>query len=112
VTDLLLVDVATAAAWRRWLTKNHAKHTEVWLVFWKVHTGHASIDFGEAIDEAMCFGWVDNLMRTLDRDRYLRRFVPRRPKGNWTPGNRERFARLEEAGKMTAAGRAKGPLEP
>ena len=95
--------------WRQWLAAHHDREGEIWLVFWKVGSGHPSLPFEDALDEAICFGWIDNLIRRLDEQRYARRFMPRRPKSHWTATNRERFARLEAEGKLTAAGRARGP---
>jgi uncharacterized protein YdeI (YjbR/CyaY-like superfamily) len=104
----------TAAAWRRWLERNHHQEKEVWLAFAKKGSGKKSITYREALDEALCFGWVDNLKKRLDDDYYLFRFVPRKSKSKWSQVNLDKFDALEKAGKMTDAGRAVKPagIEP
>ena len=103
------LNVRSAAAWRRWLTTHHATASEVWLVFHKAHTGKASIPYEEAVDEALCFGWVDSLIKRLDDDRYARKFTPRKADSAWSPSNRRRYAKLKAAGRLTAAGRTRAP---
>ena len=71
--------VRTLAQWRSWLARHHDSVPEVWLIFHKQHTGVASIDYQDALDEALCFGWVDSLVKRLDDRRYARKFTPRRP---------------------------------
>ena len=73
------LDVRTRAAWHAWLEKHHRSATEIWLVFHKQHTGALSVDYEDSIEEALCFGWVDSLVRRLDDDRYARKFTPRKP---------------------------------
>jgi len=68
----------TPAQWRAWLARHHASESEVWLIFYKQHTGVASIDYQDALDEALCFGWVDSLVKRVDDRRYARKFTPRR----------------------------------
>ena len=70
--------VETLDQWRDWLDEHHASESEVWLVFYKQHTGVASIGYGDALDEALCFGWVDSLVKRLDDRRFARKFTPRR----------------------------------
>jgi uncharacterized protein YdeI (YjbR/CyaY-like superfamily) len=103
------LDVRTAGAWRRWLAKHHATASEIWLVFHKTHSGTASIPYEEAVDEALCFGWVDSLIKRLDADRYARKFTPRKAGSAWSPSNRRRYARLEAAGRLAAAGVKRPP---
>lgn len=100
---------STAAQWRRWLERNHDKETEIWLAFAKKGSGKTTLTYEEALDEALCFGWVDNLVKRLDDDYYQQRFVPRKPKSQWSQINLDKFAALEKAGKMTDAGRAVKP---
>ena len=69
--------VRTLDQWRDWLTEHHASESEVWLIFHKRHTGVASIDYKDALDEALCFGWVDSLVKRLDDRRFARKFTPR-----------------------------------
>ena len=100
---------ATAAAWRRWLERNHDTESEIWIAFAKKGSGKKSITYDEALDEALCFGWIDTLVKRLDDDYYQQRFVRRKPASNWSQINLDKFAALEKAGKMTDAGRAAKP---
>ena len=100
------VDPVDRAEWRAWLTENHATVSGVWLVLWKRHTGHPTVGYEEAVEEALCFGWIDARTSKLDADRSLQWFSPRRAKGTWAKTNKDRVARLEAAGLMTDAGRA------
>lgn len=102
----ILLKVATRAQWRAWLKKNHASFPEIWLVFAKAHTGER-LRYAEAVEEALCFGWIDTTVNRLDEDHYMQRFTPRRNLQNWSKINLDRFARLEASGRMTDAGRAK-----
>jgi uncharacterized protein YdeI (YjbR/CyaY-like superfamily) len=103
------LEVASSREWRAWLAEHHGRETGIWLVFWKKHTGKTAVSYQDAVDEALCFGWIDTLVRRLDDDRYAQKFTPRKPKSNWTEANRRIFARLVEQGRMTPAGLAKGP---
>ncbi len=105
------LDVTTSAAWRRWLAANHAAETEVWLVFHKQHTGHPSIAYLDALDEALCFGWIDSLVKRLDDDRYARKFTPRKAESRWSAISRARYAELEAAGRLAAPGRKRRPSD-
>lgn len=96
------------AAWREWLEVNHDSEPQgVWLVYFKQHTGEPTVEYGESVEEALCFGWVDSLIRKIDGDRFARKFTPRKDGSNWSESNRERVARLIAAGLMTDAGLAK-----
>lgn len=95
--------------WRKWLAAHHAKESEVWLVFYKRQTGRPSIAYSDALDEALCFGWIDSLIKRLDDDRYARKFTPRKPNSRWSEINRKRFAQLEAAGRLQPAGRKRPP---
>lgn len=103
------LEFRTAAEWRRWLARHHGQHAGVWLVFRKKHTGLKSIPYEDAVNEALCFGWIDSLVRRLDEDCYVRKFTPRREGSVWSDINRRRWAALEKAGKLTAAGRRAAP---
>jgi uncharacterized protein YdeI (YjbR/CyaY-like superfamily) len=96
--------VTTRREFRRWLQSHHADRSEIWLVRFKKATGKPSLDYVEAVEEAICFGWIDNIEKSIDTERYALRFSPRRPKSNWTPTNLERARRMIEAKKMTKAG--------
>lgn len=98
---------ASRAAWRAWLERNHDRAAEIWIVFMKAHTGKVRLTYAEAVEEALCFGWIDTTVQSIDDDQYRQRFTPRTNLGNWSKINLERFARMEAEGLMTDAGRAK-----
>jgi uncharacterized protein YdeI (YjbR/CyaY-like superfamily) len=97
----------TADEWRGWLQANHAAEKEVWLTFYKKHAATPSITLDEATDEALCFGWVDSIMKRIDDEKYVLRYTPRRKRSNWSERNKKRVAELIERGRMTEAGLAK-----
>ena len=90
--------------WRKWLEKNHRKEKEVWLVHYKKHVGKIGIQLEEAVEEALCFGWIDGKLRKVDKERFILRYSPRKANSVWSKLNRERVKRLIKAVKMTAAG--------
>ena len=93
-------------AWRRWLQDNHDRCTEVWLVFYKKHTGKSGITYRDAVEEAICHGWIDGLIRRIDDECYAYRFTPRRQSSKWSPLNIRLAERLIAEGQMTPAGLA------
>lgn len=95
----------TAAAWRAWLAANHAAVRGVWLASWRRVTGRPAVPYPQVVEEALCFGWIDSTVNTLDDRRTLQLVTPRKPRSTWTRLNRERVARLEAQGRMTDAGR-------
>jgi uncharacterized protein YdeI (YjbR/CyaY-like superfamily) len=99
------------AIWRRWLETHHARDNEIWLIYQKKHTGAPSVAYAEAVEEAICFGWIDTTVRRIDEDTWMQRFTPRRPGSAWSIVNRARYARLLAAGQMTPAGMAKAPTD-
>ena len=103
--------VTTAAEFRKWLQKNHAAKKEIWLVQYKKATQKPSINYIVAVEEAICFGWIDGFEKGMDSERYATRFTPRRPKSNWTETNKDRARKLIAEGKMTEAGRAALPKD-
>ena len=94
------------ARWRAWLIANHTSSKGVYLVSWRRTTGRRSVPYEEAVEEALCVGWVDATGRTLDEERGLQWFAPRRPRSGWARSNKERVARLEAAGLLLPAGLA------
>jgi uncharacterized protein YdeI (YjbR/CyaY-like superfamily) len=103
----LTVELERRADWRAWLQANHATAGGVWLVTWKKSAGRPSrVDYDAAVEEALCFGWIDSKSKSVDDDRTSLYFTPRRPGGTWSDSNVARFERLEAAGLMTDAGRA------
>src|SRR5262245_56896246 len=109
--DLTTLRVETRQQWRTWLRKHHTTSPEVWLVFFKAHTGVTSIPYEDTVCEALCFGWIDSLIKRLDNDRYVLKITPRKPTSKWSDINRKRWARLEAAGLLTPAGRAAAPTK-
>ena len=95
-----------AAEWRAWLDAHHETEPEAWLVYWKKGAGRESIAWAEAVEVALCFGWIDGLVRTIDAERYMQRFTPRRPKSKWSKVNKETALRLISAGEMRPMGLA------
>ena len=93
-------------AWRAWLEKNHASSKGVWLVYAKKHTGLASLTYNDAVEEALCFGWIDNKINPIDEAFYMQIFTPRKAKSAWSALNRARVKRLLAAGLITSAGLA------
>jgi uncharacterized protein YdeI (YjbR/CyaY-like superfamily) len=94
-------------AWRAWLQKNHARHPGFWMVFYKNHAGKKGIDYAAAVEEALCFGWIDSLIHRVDEARYARKFTPRTNSAHWSAINLERVKRMKAAGLMKPAGLAK-----
>ncbi len=92
--------------WRKWLERNHKKEPEMWLIYYKKHTGKPSIPYNDAIEEALCFGWIDSIEKRLDEERYAQRFSPRRTKNPWSEMNKERMRRLIKLKKVTPTGLA------
>ena len=101
----------TVDEWREWLAEHHASESEVWLVYHKRNTGVASIDHKEALDEALCHGWVDSLIKRLDDRRYAVKFTPRRADSRWSAVNRKRYAELEAQGRLQPAGIERAPTD-
>ncbi len=97
----------TRAQWRAWLKKNHLSSAGVWFVYFKKETGKRKFTYADAVEEALCFGWVDSLPRKLDAERSKLLFTPRKPKSVWSALNKQRVARLIADGLMTPAGLAK-----
>ena len=98
------LDVATAKDWRAWLLKHHASESEIWLVYHSKGSGTPSISYNDAVDEALCFGWIDSTVKRHGPDRRVQRFTPRRPGSKLSEMNKARVRRLYEAGKMTKVG--------
>jgi uncharacterized protein YdeI (YjbR/CyaY-like superfamily) len=103
--------VRTLEQWRDWLTEHHSSASEVWLIFHKRHTGVASIDYKDARDEALCFGWVDSLVKRLDDRRYAQKFTPRRADSRWSAVNRKRYAELKAGGRLKPPGIERPPTD-
>ena len=94
----------TPAEFRKWLDKNHASVTELWLAFYKKDSGRSSITYPEALDEALCYGWIDGVRKAVDEISYTQRFTPRKPKSIWSLVNIRRVGQLTELGRMMPPG--------
>jgi uncharacterized protein YdeI (YjbR/CyaY-like superfamily) len=105
VTEPETVELERRADWRAWLRDHHRSVPSVWLVTWKKATGRQHVSYDEAVEEALCFGWVDSRSKTVDAERTSLFFTPRKPKSSWSASNVARVERLEAAGLMRAAGR-------
>jgi uncharacterized protein YdeI (YjbR/CyaY-like superfamily) len=99
----------TRGEWRRWLEKNHARAPEIWLVYYTKASGKKFVPYEAAVEEALCFGWIDGIVKKLEEDSRAQRFTPRRPGRPVSELNKERMRRMIEAGKMTEAGLAAAP---
>lgn len=110
--------VPDRAAWRAWLDEHHLTRKVIWLVYYKAHSGKPRIPYDHAVEEALCFGWIDSTIKRVDDDKYMQKFTPRTNIGKWSDLNKRRVAKLVKEGRMTAAGLAKcdfdtscGPVE-
>ena len=98
---------ANPKEWRAWLQVNYDTAKSVWLIFPKKHTGRASISYDESVEEAICFGWIDGIIRRLDDERCARKFMPRRAMSKWSESNKKRAQKMIDEGMMTEAGLAR-----
>jgi uncharacterized protein YdeI (YjbR/CyaY-like superfamily) len=106
MSELPIVEVADQDAWRDWLEANHASQDGVWLKFAKKGSGVGTVTYAEALEEALCFGWIDGQVRRHDERFYLQRFTPRRRRSKWSQINVEKAERLIADGRMHPAGTA------
>jgi uncharacterized protein YdeI (YjbR/CyaY-like superfamily) len=95
-----LLYVTNGREWRDWLQRHYKSEKEVWLVYYKKHTGKPRILYNDAVEEALCFGWIDSTVRTIDEDRYAQRFSPRKPKTPYSQANKERLKALVKQGRV------------
>lgn len=107
--ELMTLEVRGRRQWRAWLAAHHTSSPGVWLVFYKAHTGVKSIVYEDMVREALCFGWVDSLVKRLDDDRYAIKVTPRKPTSKWSDINRRRWNELKAAGTLAAPGLAAAP---
>ena len=96
--------IKDAQSWRNWLEHNHDKTPGIWLIYYKKHTGQPRVQYDEAVEEALCFGWIDSLVKRIDDDTYMQKFTPRNPLSSWSASNKKRVAKLIDAGKMKSSG--------
>jgi len=97
--DMMLY-VTDRREWRAWLRKHYRSEKEIWLVYYKKHSGKPRIPYNDAVEEALCFGWIDSTVRSIDGDRYAQRFSPRRPRSQYSQANRERLRKLARQRKV------------
>jgi uncharacterized protein YdeI (YjbR/CyaY-like superfamily) len=103
--DFPIYHPADLASWRAWLAANHATTRGVWVASWRKASGRDPVAYEDLVEEAICFGWIDSTVNTIDDERALQLMTPRKPKSGWTRLNRQRVAALEAQGRMTDAGR-------
>jgi uncharacterized protein YdeI (YjbR/CyaY-like superfamily) len=109
--QLIRLDVRTRKAWRQWLAKHHASSPGIWLVRHKPHSGVKMMVYEDVVREALCFGWVDSLIKRLDDDRYAIKVTPRQGTSKWSAINSKRWTDLQASGRLAPAGRATAPTE-
>lgn len=93
--------------WRQWLKKNHGSQREVWLIYYKKHTGRPTIPYEDSVEEALCYGWIDSILKRIDDQKFVRKFTPRNDRSIWSELNKKRTKKMIEQGRMTKAGLAK-----
>ena len=98
--------VSTREDWRAWLAEHHASATEVWLIYPKKASGRPRIAYGDAVEEAICFGWIDSLLQRIDDESYAQKFTPRRNVKKWSQVNKQSLRRMIKTDRMTPAGMA------
>jgi uncharacterized protein YdeI (YjbR/CyaY-like superfamily) len=92
--------------WRQWLAKHHKTATEIWLIYYKKESGKPRIPYNDAVEEALCYGWIDSILKPIDERKYAQRYSPRKKSSRLSDMNRERVRRLVRSGRMTKSGRA------
>jgi len=102
--EMQVVSFTSSKEWRKWIARNHAKSSGVWLRFFKKQSGEKTVTYSEALDEALCYGWIDGQANRYDAKSYVQKFTPRRPKSIWSKRNTEKAERLIQEGRMKKAG--------
>lgn len=97
----------TSSEWRTWLQENYEKSSGIMLVFYKKQSGKPTLNYEESVEEALCFGWIDSVIKKIDDERYMRKFSPRKDGSNWSDLNKKRVEKLIKEGRMTEIGMAK-----
>jgi uncharacterized protein YdeI (YjbR/CyaY-like superfamily) len=106
LSKALILSFTSSKEWRKWLEKNHTKEKEAWLTYYKQASGKPSISYDESVDEAICFGWIDNRVKGIDDEKFVRRFVPRLSASAWSKLNIDRAKKMIKQGRVTEAGLA------
>lgn len=104
VKDYQQLSFQNLAEWRNWLKNHHIDSEGIFLIYFKKHTNKPSIAYNEAVEEALCFGWIDSIVKRIDDERYMQKFTPRNPKSLWSETNKKRVRKLITLKKMTEAG--------
>ena len=107
--NLITLDARTRGKWRQWLAEHHASSPGIWLLRHKQHSGVKSMPYEDLVREALCFGWIDSLIKRLDENRYAIKITPRRPTSKWSDLNRKRWKEIQAAGLLAAPGLAAAP---
>jgi uncharacterized protein YdeI (YjbR/CyaY-like superfamily) len=102
--DLDNIHFKNSLQFRQWLEDNHDKSPGIWMIFYKKHTKKENILYEEALDEALCFGWIDSIIKRIDNEKYLRKFTPRTNTENWSDANKSKVVKLIKNGRMNEAG--------
>lgn len=100
----LKLNISNRKEWRKWLKENHSIVREVWLIYYKKHTGKPRIPYNDAVEEALCFGWIDSTVKRIDNEKYCQKFTPRNLKSIWSEHNKKRVTKMIKQGKMTKQG--------
>jgi len=90
--------------WRKWLEECGETYKEIWLIFYKKHTGKPSLPYNDAVEEALCYGWIDSLVKRVDDEIYIQKFTPRKPRSTWSVANVKRIKKVIAEGRMTDKG--------
>ncbi len=98
------LEVASREEFREWLAHHHRVESEIWLIYYYKHTGKQKLSYGESVEEAVCFGWIDGQQKRMDEERFVRRFSPRRRGSHWSKHNSDRAMKMLSEGMMTEAG--------
>ncbi|UCH95932.1 MAG: YdeI/OmpD-associated family protein [Candidatus Aminicenantes bacterium] len=99
-----MLHVTNRDDWRAWLKENHDKEKQAWLIFYKKHTGKPRIPYDDAVEEALCFGWIDSIVKRIDDEKYAQKFTPRKADSKWSESNKKRVEKMIQAGRMTEPG--------
>jgi len=99
--------VTNRGDWRAWLRENHATKKEVWLIYYKEHTSKPRIPYDDAVEEALCFGWIDSIIKKIDDEKFAQKFTPRKRSSKWSEANKKRAMKMIKEGRMTEVGMAK-----
>jgi uncharacterized protein YdeI (YjbR/CyaY-like superfamily) len=99
--------IADIEQWRKWLSENHANEAGLWLIFYKKAVSKPTISYEAAVEEALCFGWIDSIIKKIDATKYARKFTPRSDKSRWSQLNKKRADKMIKEGRMTEVGLAK-----